>query len=74
MLSPLLEVPKRDGGLKALLKFSSLISWPGTSSRPSASHLAVGAYPTSADGLFVSGGLMNIKWAIDGVGIDIRLR
>lgn len=74
MLFQSLEVPQRDGGLKALLKFSSLISWPGTSSRPLASHLAVNTRTRSANDLFVSGGLMNIKWAIDAVGISISLR
>ena len=61
--------------LKAVRKSTSLISWLGTFCRPAASHLVVEASTsTPADGVFVLGGIMNIKWAIDAVGPGVHLR
>jgi hypothetical protein len=74
VLSPSLEVLPKDGGLKALLKSSSSISWFGTFYRPAASHLVVEGSTISADGVFDLGGIMNIKWAIDAVGPSVYLR
>ena len=73
VLPPSLEIPLEDGGLKALLKSTSLISSLGTFCRHAASHAAVKASTTSADSVFVLGGMMNIKWAIDAVSTSIYL-